>query len=677
MGRLPLFFLIAACLCTSGCSGCAEKSGIIPRPAEMEFMPGYFSSSNLECSGLGQSLRSYIAGHTALDWYFAEDGNIRFITSSEDAPYNTDEAYNLNISRDSIIVTAASDRGFFYAITTILQFMDNNGGKLPCAVISDRPSYPWRGLMIDVSRHFFSTDFIKKQIDAMAYLKLNRLHLHLTDAAGWRIEIDRYPELTSIAAWRTGREWKDWWFGDRKYLPEGTTGAYGGYYTKEELRDLVEYADARNITIVPEIEMPGHSEEVLAVYPELSCTGEPYRHGDFCVGKDEVYTFLTNVLDEVMEIFPSEYIHIGGDEAVKASWEKCPDCLDLMEKIGADNVNQLQSHFIHRIREYVESKGRIMIGWDEILQGGAPPSAVVMAWRSIDEGIKSANSGHMTIMAPGSHCYLNTYQDNPDLLPPAMGGYTPLSKVYAFNPAGGFPDTSSRADGRILGIQGNVWAEYIPTEEILEMMIYPRLFAIAENGWNPDAEKCYPEFRERASTVCGNMREKGYNTFDIDCEYGERRESLTPVRHLGTDKDVIYNAPYSSAYPAAGEKALTDGLRGGWTYSDGRWQGFISKDRLDVTVDLGEITGISSVYACFMQVCGPEVFLPAETVISVSNDNITFKELKRIEKETVMDDRVRFENIGWEGADSARYVRYQARSGKYGGFVFTDEIVIM
>ena len=624
---------------------CRPVSDIIPRPAELQYGSGYFRFE-------GDSVPS---------------DRVR-CTLTGTGP----ESYTLKVSRDSILITAGDSAGLFYARQTLRQLVEPDGHSIPCVSISDSPRFAWRGYMQDVSRHFFDMDFLKKQIDAMAALKLNRLHLHLTDAAGWRVEIDRYPLLTSLAAWREGDLWKDWWFGERKYLPEGTPGAYGGYYTKEQLRELVRYAADRYVTIVPEIEMPSHSEEVLTAYPELSCTGEPYRHSDFCIGKEETFEFLENILTEIMDIFPSQYIHIGGDEASKKAWTECPLCQARMEALGLTHVDELQSYMIRRIGTFLESHGRTPVGWDEIMQGGADSTAVVMVWRGVDQGVRAAEGGNRTIMSPGAFCYFDTYQDDPSTLPPAMGGYTPLSKVYSFEPV---PDgLDSAAASNIIGVQANLWCEYIPAEEHAELMIYPRLYALAEVAWSP-----YGDFHRRALVLCERMRADGYNVFDLAREVGDRPASQQSVEHLARGCKVIYNAPYNATYAAGGDTALTDGLHGGWTYGDGRWQGFISRGRLDVTVDLGRLTDVRSVEADFIQVCGPEVFLPAEVVISASEDGSEFRELRRITREVVRDDRVTFVTDGWYAADAsvpARYIRVQARSGQFGGWVFTDEIVV-
>ena len=325
------------------------------------------------------------------------------------------EAYRLAIhERRGVTISFSDNAGRDYALRTLDQMTDAGTiHELQCCEIYDYPRFPYRGLHVDVSRHFRSVGFLKKQIDAMAMFKMNRMHIHLTDAAGWRLQIDAYPRLTQFAAWRPQHTWKEWWTGDRHYAEEGDPGAYGGYYTKEDIRDLVSYAHARHIEIIPEIEMPSHSEEVLAAYPELGCSGEAYKDSDFCVGNEEVFKFLETVLDEVMGVFPSEYIHIGGDEAGKQHWKTCPKCQKRMQEEGLKDVDELQSYMIKRMARYVESKGRKVIGWDEILDGGLAEGAAVMSWRGTEGGIAAMNMGHDVVMSPGRYCYLDHAQDAP------------------------------------------------------------------------------------------------------------------------------------------------------------------------------------------------------------------------------------------------------------------------
>lgn len=588
------------------------------------------------------------------------------------------ESYTLSVTPQQILIRATSGAGLFYGMQTLLQLAQPSGAgsySIASVEIEDTPRFAYRGLMLDVSRHFSTKEFIKKQIDALAYYKINRLHLHLTDAAGWRLEIKKYPLLTEFAAWRTDPTWKQWWNGGRKYVRFDAPGAYGGYYTQDDIREILEYARQHYITVIPEIEMPSHSEEVLAAYPQLSCSGEPYKNSDFCVGNEETFTFLENVLTEVMELFPSEYIHIGGDEAGKSAWKTCPKCQKRMKDEHLANVDELQSYLIHRIEKFLNNHGRHLLGWDEILQGGIAPNATVMSWRGEEGGIAAVTSGHRAIMTPGAYCYLDSYQDAPYSQPEAIGGYLPLKKVYSYNPV---PASLTAEQAKLVyGVQGNLWVEYIPTPEHVEYMIYPRILALAETAWSAPERKSWPDFHTRALSAVADLQAKGYHPFDLKKEIGSRPESLQPVSHLALGKKVIYNSPYSSHYPAQGNTALTDGIRGDWTYGDGSWQGFISDNRLDVTIDMEKETSIHSVTAAFMQVVGAEVFLPETVVISISDDGTHFTELHKQHFEVSKETPIRFTDISWQGEAKGRYVRYQAQAGsEFGGWIFTDEIIV-
>ena len=588
------------------------------------------------------------------------------------------ESYTLSVTSQRIEIRATSGAGLFYGMQTLLQLMQpaSTGSYSVVSVeIEDTPRFAYRGLMLDVSRHFSTKEFIKKQIDALAYYKINRLHLHLTDAAGWRLEIKKYPLLTDFAAWRTDPTWKKWWNGGRKYLRYDEPGASGGYYTQDDIREILEYARQHYITVIPEIEMPSHSEEVLAAYPQLSCSGEPYKNSDFCVGNEETFTFLENVLTEVMELFPSEYIHVGGDEAGKSAWKTCPKCQKRMKDEHLANVDELQSYLIHRIEKFLNNHGRRLLGWDEILQGGIAPNATVMSWRGEEGGIAAVTSGHHAIMTPGAYCYLDSYQDAPYSQPEAIGGYLPLKKVYAYDPV---PASLTAEQAKLVyGVQGNLWVEYIPTPEHVEYMIYPRMLALAEVAWSAPERKSWPDFHTRALSAVAYLQKKGYHPFDLSKEIGSRPESLQPVSHLALGKKVTYNSSYSPHYPAQGNTALTDGIRGDWTYGDGSWQGFISDNRLDVTIDMEKETPIHSITAAFMQVVGAEVFLPETVIISISDDGINFTELQKQHFEVSKETPIRFTDISWQGEAKGRYVRYQAQAGsELGGWIFTDEIIV-
>lgn len=668
----------------TACAPVAEQTlSVTPVPMEVNWQRGSFrpdasTSLWIEAPEADRSiLAEYLqASPLALKLADSQSGN-QVVLKQTDAleGITSPEGYVLSVNSDGVRIEALSGAGLFYGVQTLLQMAADAPEGMAAVTVKDEPRFEYRGIMLDVSRHFRSKEFLKRQIDLLAYYKINRLHLHLTDAAGWRIEIKKYPRLTQFAAWRPQAVWKDWWNGKREYCEETDPRAQGGYYTQDDIRELVAYAQKHYVTIIPEIEMPSHSEEVLTAYPELSCTHVPYKQSDFCIGNEKTFEFLENVLTEVMELFPSEYIHIGGDEAGKASWPNCKLCQARMKKEGLKDVNELQSYSIHRMERFLNSHGRKLLGWDEILDGGLAPNATVMSWRGTEGGLAAIRSGHKAIMSPGQYCYLDGYQDAPYSQPEAIGGYLPLKKVYGYEPV---PDSLSADEAKLMyGVQANLWAEYIPTDEHMEYMLYPRAIALAEVAWSKPENKSWEDFHRRALKIVDELKAKGYHPFELKNEIGNRKEAETPVEHLALGKKVTYNAPYWENYPAAGEATLTDGLRGGWNYNDQLWQGFVTKNRVDVVIDLEKETPIHSVAADFMQICGPEVFMPERVVISVSNDGKEFTQLAEIKHEVVRDDAVTFKNFGWEGEASARYIRYQAlASDKFGGVLFTDEIVV-
>lgn len=668
----------------TACAPVAEQTlSVTPVPMEVNWQRGSFrpdasTSLWIEAPEADRSiLAEYLqASPLALKLADSQSEN-QVVLKQTDAleGITSPEGYVLSVNSDGVRIEALSGAGLFYGVQTLLQMAADAPEGMTAVTVKDEPRFEYRGIMLDVSRHFRSKEFVKRQIDLLSYYKINRLHLHLTDAAGWRIEIKKYPRLTQFAAWRPQAVWKDWWNGKREYCEETDPRAQGGYYTQDDIRELVAYAQKHYVTIIPEIEMPSHSEEVLTAYPELSCTHVPYKQSDFCIGNEKTFEFLENVLTEVMELFPSEYIHIGGDEAGKASWPNCKLCQARMKKEGLKDVNELQSYSIHRMERFLNSHGRKLLGWDEILDGGLAPNATVMSWRGTEGGLAAIRSGHKAIMSPGQYCYLDGYQDAPYSQPEAIGGYLPLKKVYGYEPV---PDSLSADEAKLMyGVQANLWTEYIPTEEHAEYMLYPRAIALAEVAWSKPENKSWEDFHRRALKIVDELKAKGYHPFELKNEIGNRKEAETSVEHLALGKKVTYNAPYWENYPAAGEATLTDGLRGGWNYNDQLWQGFVTKDRVDVVIDLEKETPIHSVAADFMQICGPEVFMPERVVISVSNDGKEFTQLAEIKHEVVRDDAVTFKNFGWEGEASARYIRYQAlASDKFGGVLFTDEIVV-
>jgi hexosaminidase len=409
------------------------------------------------------------------------------------------EAYALVADSAGVRITARDYPGIFYGIQTLRQIVASSGGgwTVPAVHIVDRPRFSYRGLHLDVSRHFFPAAFVKRYIDLMARYKLNRFHWHLTDDQGWRIEIKRYPRLTSVGGYRKETEVAK---NREPYVGDGTP--YGGYYTQEEIKDVVAYAAERHVTVVPEIEMPGHALAALAAYPDLACTPGPFALGthwgvfeDIFCPTPHTFDFLEHVLSEVMELFPGPYIHVGGDEVPKRRWHESATAQAVMRREGLTTEDQLQSYFTRTIEAFLRSHGRRLVGWDEILEGGIPQEATVMSWRGMDGGIAAAQSGHDVIMTPGNEVYFDYYQGDPEFEPLAIGGYTPLDTVYQFDPVP--PDLTPDQARHVLGTQANVWTEYIPTEAQAEYMVFPRLLALAEVAWSPKAARDWESFQAR------------------------------------------------------------------------------------------------------------------------------------------------------------------------------------
>jgi len=455
--------------------------------------------------------------------------NILLLSTNETDKNLGDEGYKLMVDVNSVSIHAAKPAGLFYGVQTLRQLLpvaieskESAAGvdwEIPCLKIEDIPRFKWRGAHLDVCRHFFPKEFVKKYIDILAMHKLNTFHWHLTEDQGWRIEIKKYPKLTEIGAWRVDRVGIHW--NERKSQQPGETADYGGFYTQEEVKEIVEYAKSRFITVVPEIEMPGHAVAALAAYPEYSCFGGPFTvitggywpiTDIYCAGKEGTFEFLENVLDEVIPLFPGEFFHIGGDEAFKENWEKCPDCQRKIKEEGLKSEHELQSFFIKRIEKFLNSKGKRLIGWDEILEGGLAPNATVMSWRGFDGGIEAANAGHDVVMSPTSHCYFDYYQAKKGE-PLAIGGYLPLEKVYSFEPIP--PKIDPDKKHHILGAQANVWTEYIPTPEHAEYMLLPRLSALAEVVWSTENQRDYGSFQHRMKKHYARLTKMGVNYRNI------------------------------------------------------------------------------------------------------------------------------------------------------------------
>lgn len=615
-----------------------------------------------------------------------------------------EEGYTIAVSPKSILVKANTGKGLFYAIQSLVQTLPfirtNDVVQIPCMEIKDYPRFKWRGLMLDVSRHFFAPEMIKEFIDLLAAYKMNVFHWHLVDGAGWRIEIKKYPKLTQQAAWRVDDWGKPWNWAGMEFNADRTKSTYGGYYTQEQIKEIVAYAQARNITVVPEIEMPGHSEIAMAAYPELSCNpkyhfgqaGNFYAakvEGNYCAGNDSAFTFLQNILTEVMALFPSTYIHIGGDEVDKASWKKCAKCQARMKAENLKDENELQSYFIRRMEKFIVSKKRKMIGWDEILEGGLAPEATVMSWRGEAGGIEAAKMKHDVIMTPGSPCYFDHYQGDPETEPPAIGGFNTLKKVYHYEP---IPvELNAEEAKHVLGSQANLWTEYIPTYEQAEYMILPRMPALAEVLWSAKEQRNWQSFTNRLQPHLVGFEQRGLhyskgnfkvdikpivanNTLSIQLETEntdaaiyyttdgstpstgsikyekefEVKSSMTvkavmalnskimnakPAEqsftfNKATGKNVKYASVFNRYYPANGANTLTDGFRG--TKDIGKqWHAFNGGD-MTATIDFGEIVNAKKISLGCIQNWGQWVFFPEWVKFEASEDGINFTEIKTI-----------------------------------------------
>ncbi len=546
MKKLYFSLIIAASIVFTGCSNKGDHVNvypIIPKPVSLIPAKGQFVFTpqtkvlfypeNKELKDIGAFFAGFLTRSAGFPMEIAPAA--RPAVSKHDLVMVVDttldmnpEGYLLTITPKTIEIKAKEPRGVFYAIQTLRQLLppqvesvtkvENMAFTVPCAKIKDQPRFPYRGLHLDVGRHFFPKDFIIRYLDLMALYKYNTFHWHLTEDQGWRIEIKKYPRLTKVGAWR-----KETLVGHWGQKPEKYDGKrYGGYYTQEDIREVVAHAKKLYITVIPEIEMPGHSLAALASYPYLGCTGGPYEVAThwgvfkdiYCAGNDSTFKFLEDVLTEVMDLFPSKYIHIGGDETPKDRWKKCPKDQARIKAEGLKNENELQSYFISRIEKFLNAHGRNIIGWDEILEGGLAPNATVMSWRGIKGGIAAAKMNHDVIMTPGAYCYFDHYQGDPKKEPLAIGGFLPLKKVYSYEPV---PEELTPAQQKhILGAQGNVWTEYIATPDYVEYMVYPRACALSEVDWTPAGEKNYDDFLIRLKSNLKHLKVMGVNYRPLD-----------------------------------------------------------------------------------------------------------------------------------------------------------------
>ena len=624
-------------------------------------------------------LQTYIFKGSSINIMTTEaNGSIQFVKNDSIAL----EGYKLQIFKDMIKITASTDQGAFYAVQTLRQLMPSaledgsfKGKKISieALLIEDEPQFSYRGMHLDVGRHMYSVDFIKKYIDALAMLKMNTFHWHLTEDQGWRIEIKKYPKLQEIAAYRD--ETLVGHYSDQPHQFDGKT--YGGCYTQDQVKDIVAYAQDRFVTIIPEIEMPGHSQAAIAAYPKLGCTGEQVEVAKkwgvfdeiYCT-KDETFDFLEDVLDEVLELFPSEYIHIGGDEAPKTRWKNCSSCQGRMKSEGLKDEHELQNYFITRMEKYLNSKGRQIIGWDEILEGGLAPNATVMSWRGTSGAVQAAKSGHHVVMTPTSHCYFDYYQSENDDEPLAIGGFLPLEKVYEFNP---IPDELTHEESKfVLGAQGNIWTEYMPNEDQVEYMGFPRMLAMSEVLWSNSEQKNYSDFVKRLENFHkrldaldinyanhlyevegGLVSEEGKsyyelktfakgktirytldgNTPNLNSKIYKSQIHITETTELNaavfnSDKQlgkvftqninfhkavgakISINQLPQKAYSGSGAEGLVNGISGSDSrYGDKEWLGFWGED-IEIEIDLDSKTEVNSIKTRFHNGNGQWIYAP-------------------------------------------------------------------
>lgn len=527
--KCVLALLLAAATAVS-----AAEPDLIPLPREMTAQDGFFtlqpatriladSASRPAAVLLAARLRQGTGYAIPVKSGKRSGAGVILLTTAGSDPRLGPEGYELTVTPNEVTVRAPGAAGIFYGTQTLLQLLPPEifasnavAGKTwqaPCVAISDAPRFQWRGLMLDVARHFFTKPEVEQIMDVMALHKLNVLHLHLVDDQGWRIEIKRYPRLTSVGAWRSGINFG---LNANATTNYGKDGRYGGYYTQKDIRDLVRYGEARHITIVPEIEMPGHSSAALSAYPELSCTGGPFNTdmtagvhtGVYCAGNDDSYKFLQGVLTEVFALFPSKYVHVGGDEVPYSNWLNCPKCEARMKAEHLQSGKQLESYFIRRMEKFINAHGKTLIGWSEIRDGGLAQNAAVMDW--IGGAVEAASAGHNVVMTPTRYCYLDHYQSHDRAAEPkAIGGFLSLQQVYGFEPIpAALP---SGFDNHILGAQGNLWTEYIPNIQHAEYMIFPRELALAEVDWSPKSSRNFDDFLHRLDTDDVRLDEMGIN----------------------------------------------------------------------------------------------------------------------------------------------------------------------
>ena len=656
--------ILFLCLATLLLSACTKEQlpvanyDIIPQPKEVQlneekpFELGpktivYFESGlQREAQFLSEYVNDIMGYAMKTQEYQSQPDGIVLKVVPED--FDQSEAYEINITTKQVTIKGADAAGVFYGIQTlrkslpISQLSTSNSqltlnsklstlnSQLPCGTIKDYPNFAYRGMHLDPCRHFIPLDSVKVYIDMLAMHNMNQFHFHLSDDQGWRIEIKKYPELTEIGAYRNGTV-----IGHNGNLYD--TIRHGGFYTQDELRDLIEYAAERHINIIPEIDLPGHMQAALACYPQLGCTGGPYEvwkrwgvsEDVLCAGNEETMLFVEDVLNEVMDVFPSPYIHIGGDECPKVRWEKCPKCQAKIKELGIKKVDKfsaedyLQSYVMNRMAKVVEARGRRVIGWDEILEGNVSETAIIMSWRGTEGGIEAARKGHDVIMAPSSHLYFDYYQSE-DIAsePMCIGGYLPVERVYEFQPLP--EELTPEQQKHIIGVQANIWTEYIAHFWHVQYMALPRMEALTEIQWNNPRERDFDAFVER----CRHMAQLYdlYHYTYADHIFNPQVWADTVEANLATHKPITLRQQPAEKYTYEGAPLLNDGNLGRGAYNSGRWLGFCGYP-LDAIIDLEQPAEMQHVRFHALVNKGAWIYNPSQFKVLVSDDGETFREV--------------------------------------------------
>lgn len=587
-----------------------------------------------------------------------EEG-LNLILDSISQSSDSDEAYEMTISQSAISIRGKSEAGLYYGVQTLIQLYNEYRNKIPVMSIIDSPRFAVRSLMLDASNFYLSPDFIKKQIDAMAHYKLNRLQWLIGGEGGWRLPISEYPELIEKTAYRSEKNTQNSIMHRGEFCTKNAPNSFGGYYTKTEIEDIVAYASERNITIVPAIDLPC-AHHKLAQEANISCTDH-----------DQVQ-FIKAALSCLIELFPSEYIYLGNGLADNSYGTVCKNCRSKIDKNDIIDDSEAYAVIIREAESYLKSRKKKLIAWEESLRMGLSKDATIISWHDKEDGFIAATRGYNVIMSPADISSFNFYQSNPTESPRAMSGFLPLEKIYSFNPA-----VQNNTKGSINGIQVNMWTHIVDSEADIEYLLYPRLLAAAEIGWTEPVRKSFIDFKQRLLKANTILRKKSYNSFDLTSESPLRPEQTKPVNSLAKYKTVYYNSMFGVEFPASGIGSLTDGLCGGWYYTDGNWQGF-SGEQMSVTIDMEQQTDITYISAAFISDVVGNVYLPTEVQIFTSNDGGKFEKLESIKNKLPSDlEDYKIVDFSWKGNTNTRYIKYVAyKIKKQSSWLFTDEIIV-